>query len=242
VNLARNSRRAAVTISALVPFLVVSHVAVADGLVIDRVYDPYVQPLETEIELRSIIASDDQLPDVQRHSLGLARSLTDRVAIELYLIGTHTRADNLDLDAYELELKWQITEQGEFAFDWGMMFELEREVDSRAWEASAKVLSSRDFGRWTATANFALAYEWGAGVSDEIETEFHLQARHRFKEVLEPAVEFHMGQDVVLLGPLLAGVYRLSPGRKLRWDGGIFWGLDEKSPDRVIKLNIEYEF
>lgn len=216
--------------------------AAADGIVVEHIYDPYVQPLETEIELRSILQSDDILGDVQKHSFGVGRSLSDRWAMEFYAIGSKTDGESISVDAYELEAKWQITEQGEFAFDWGMVFELERETGDDIWELSTALISSRDFGSWTGTANLGLVYEWGSGVEDEFETRFHLQARYRLKEALEPAIELHMGQDTVALGPALTGLRRLSPGKKFRWEAGIFWGLDTESPDQTFKLNFEFEF
>ena len=216
--------------------------ASADGVVVDRVYDPYVQPLEREIELRSVLQFDDDTFDIQKHSLGFGRSLSDRWAVELYAIGSRTSGDSLDLDAFELEFKWQLTEQGEYAIDWGTVFELERDHDADLWEFSASLLAGRDFGRWTGLANLALVYEWGSNFDNEMETELHLQSRYRLRESVEPALELHLGQDTAVLGPALIGLRRLSPGKKLRWEAGIFFPLDDKSPDSAVKLNFEYEF
>lgn len=238
--LSRKSRRVAAFGGAAVSLMPV--LAIADGLVIDRIYDPYVQPLETEFEWRSVMQSDDELGDPQKHSFGVGRGLSDRWATELYVIGTKTNGDSISVDAFELEAKWQLTEQGEFAFDWGVVFELERETDGNVWEASTTLITTRDFGKWTGTANAGLIYEWGSGIDDEIETLLRLQARYRFKESLEPAIELHMGQDTVALGPSLTGLSRLSPGKKLRWEAGVFWGVDKDSPDQTFKLGIEYEF
>lgn len=216
--------------------------AVADGIVVDRIYDPYVQPLETEIELRSVSQFDDDVPNLQKHSLSVGRSLNDRWAAEVYIVTTKTERDGLDLDVYELELKWQITEQGEYGVDWGMVFELEREFDDDIQELSAAVIAARDFGRWTALLNAGVAYEWGSGVVDEAETDLHLQARYRYREQFEPGIEFHVGQDTAAIGPAFTGMQRLSPGRQLHWEAGIFFGLDEISADYIVKLNLEYEF
>lgn len=214
----------------------------ADGIVVDQIYDPYVQPLETELELRSIIQSDDAMEDAQKHSLGFGRSLSDRWSLEIYAIGTKTGSESLSVNAFELEAKWQLTEQGEYAFDWGMLFEVEHESDDKIWEASAALISSRDFGRWTGRANLGVVYEWGSGIDNEIETELRVQARYRLKESFEPAIELHAGQGSKAMGPTLTGLLRLSPGRKLRWDAGVFFGLDNDSADQTIKLNLEYEF
>lgn len=234
--------RTQLPVTFLVLTLVPAGPALTDGIVVDRVYDPYVQPLEKEIEWRSVFVSDDDTDDLQVHWLGFGKSLSDRWAIELYAIGNKVGGHSLSVDAYEVEAKWQLTEQGEFAFDWGMNFEIERETSDDVWEASASLLVGRDLGRWTAYANVGLLYEWGSGVSDEFETVLRLQTRYRLRESLEPAVELHMGEGTAALGPMLTGLYRLAPGKKLRWDLGLFLGLDNETPDQFVKLNLEYEF
>ena len=219
-----------------------SQSAQADGIVVDRIYDPYVQPLEAELEYRLIIQSDEDLDDAQRHFFGFGRSLSARWAAEIYAIGTKVGSESLSFNTYELEFKWQLTEQGEFAFDWGMVFELERETDIDVWEISTMLVSSRDFGKWTGLANLGLVYEWGGGVVAEFETQLRVQTRYRLKEAFEPAIELHMGQDTVALGPAITGLHRISPGRKIRWELGVFLGMDEHSPDQTFKANIEFEF
>lgn len=214
----------------------------ADGFIVDRVYDPYVQPLETEIELRSVTQFGDDLANQQRHSIGIGRSLSDNWAVEVYAVGTKTERDGYDFDVYEFEATWQLTEQGEYAVDWGMVFEFDREFDDDIEEASATVVAARDFGRWTTLLNVGISYEWGEGVSNEAETDMHFQTRYRYKEFLEPGMELHVGQNSSSVGPAFSGALRTSPGRKLNWEAGVFFGLDEVSADYVVKLNLEYEF
>ena len=48
-------------------------IAVADGIVVAKIYDPYVQPLETEIEYRFVGQTDNQDLDAEKHSLGIGR-------------------------------------------------------------------------------------------------------------------------------------------------------------------------
>lgn len=222
--------------------LTIPGLCVADGVVVDKIYDPYVQPLETELEWRAVIQQDDRRPDLQKHSFGFGRSLSDRWAIELYAIAQKGLGESLSVDTYEFEAKWQLTEQGEYTADWGVLFELEREVEDNAWELATSLLASRDFGKFTTTANLGLVYEWGQGISNEFETVLHAQARYRMREALEPAVELHIGQDTKAIGPAITGLLRASRGRKLRWELGLFAGIDSDSPDRTIKASIEFEF
>ncbi|MFK7954473.1 MAG: hypothetical protein AB8B96_00115 [Lysobacterales bacterium] len=222
--------------------MAVVSIAWADGAVIDRIYNPYVQPLEREIEMRSLFQNDDRQEDFDEVLLGVGRSLSERVSVEVYAIGSRTSGQDFSPDAAEVELKWQLTEQGEFAFDLGMLFELEREFEDNVWEASTSVLINRDLGRWTASANLDFIYEWGGGIDNELDTSLHLQTRYRLKEAFEPAIEFHAGEDTLAAGPVMTGLFRFSSGRKFRWSAGYFTGLDSISPDSTVRITIEYEF
>ena len=230
--------------AALVPSLILllPGAAAADGVVVSKIYDPYVQPLETEIEWRFVSQNEERNPDVQKHSIGFGRSLSDRWAVEVYAIAQKSLGENLSVDTYEFEAKWQLTEQGEFAVDWGLLFELEREIEENAWEVSTQLLASRDFGKSTVTANFGIIYEWGERIQNEFESTLRLQMRYRLNESFEPAIELHVGQDTSAIGPAIGGLFRLSGARKLRWEIGVFAGISENSPDQILKANLEFEF
>ena len=117
---------------AIVTMFVAPGDAAADGYAVDKVYLPYVQPLEREIELRSLYLDDhsETIDGGMTHRLGIGKSFSDRLFGEFYLIGQKDfSGDSVSLEAYELELKWQLTEQGERFADWGILFELESERD-----------------------------------------------------------------------------------------------------------------
>ena len=217
----------------------------ADGVVIDRVYDPYVQPLETEIEWRAVGLRDsdqDAWDSLQVHRLGVGYGFTDRWFGEIYLIGERDEDRSLNLEAVELEAKWQLTEQGEYAADWGLLFELESERDENQWEAAVTLLSAREWGRWVGTANLAGIYEWGGDLNAEFETELRLQGRYRLTQGFEPALEFYAGQDTLAVGPVITGMRRLEGTRQIRWELGLILGLTDESPDQTLRLLFEYEF
>jgi len=236
----QTGRRTAIPITLLM--ILHSGDATADGVVVDKIYDPYVQPLETEIEWRLINQVDEQNPDVQKQLFGFGRSLSDRWSVEIYAIAQESAGENFSINTYELEAKWQLTEQGEYAFDWGLLFEVEREIEENGWEVSTNLLAARDFGRTTVTANLGLVYEWGERVQDEIETRLGMQMRYRLNEAFEPAIELHVGQDTTAIGPAIGGLFRIAERRKLRWELGLFAGISERSPDRILKANVEFEF
>jgi hypothetical protein len=235
------------SLSLLVPGLVLSIVPAivrADGFVIDKIYHPYVNPLERELELRALVVQDEDevIDGSQLYRLGLARAFGERVRGEFYLIGSNTPASNLALAAYELELKWQLTEQGEYFADWGLLFELEAERGEDIQEFRSSVLMEKELGQWATTLNLSAVYEWGDDIRNEWESQLAAQLRYRYAVKFEPAVEFYSGQDVMGLGPVALGQVRFGKGRKLRWELGVIFGVDSTSPDQVWRAMLEYEF
>lgn len=219
--------------------------AQADGIVVDKVYDPYVQPLETEIEWRALAMRDDEQDDLdslQLHRLGLGRSFGERWFGEVYLIGERDEDESFDLEGVELEAKRQLTEQGEYAADWGLLFELEKERSEDQWEAAAALIAAREWGRWVGTANLFAIYEWGSDIDNEFESQLRLQARYRLSEAFEPALELYAGQDTVGIGPVASGVQRFTGARQLYWEFGLIQGITGDSPDQTLRLLLEYEF
>jgi hypothetical protein len=219
--------------------------ASADGFAVDKVYHPYVQPLEREIELRSLYLNDDDeaIDGGQVHRLGLGKSLNDRLFAEFYLIGKkESSGRSFSLYAYEAELKWQLTEQGEYFADWGLLFELETERDDDVWEYATAVLVAKEFGRWTGTVNLSAIYEWGDDVDNEWESQLASQLRYRYSRYFEPALELYSGDSDKGFGPVALGDVRFASGRKLHWEAGVIFGMDSDSPDQTFRALLEYEF
>ncbi len=213
----------------------------ADGVVIDKIYDPYVQALETEIEWRSISQSNKQdFDDFQLHKLGIGKSISDVWFAEIYIIGERSENNDLGIDAIEIESKFQLTEQGEYGADWGILFELERTRLHKTWEFKSGLLTVKEWGRWIGTSNIFAIYEWGEHIDNEFETKLALQARYRYSKRLEPAVEFHAGQNNSGIGPTLTGTESFDGAKKLSWELGFIFGLN--GADHTLKGLLEYEF
>jgi hypothetical protein len=216
----------------------------ADGGIIDKIYHPYVQPLEHELELRASLENGGGpgIRDRQTWRLGYGTAFSDNWFGEVYLIGQKDSMNNFRLSEYEVEALWQITEQGEYSADWGLLFEYATADSRDSMELSGTLLAETEWRRWTGTANLTAAYEFGGDVANEFETALALQARYRLSMSLEPALEFYSGEDVLGAGPVLMGNHRLGPGRQLHWEGGLILGMSDETPDHTIRLLLEYEF
>lgn len=236
--------------SVLVPVLVIlvatmlPRCVAADGVVIDKIYHPYVQPLEREIEGR-LTWQDRQVnrpDDLRLYRLAYGQSIGERWFAEIYLVGEGSATDDLSIEAYEFEALRQLTEQGEYWADWGTVFELEKERGVDAWEFSVGLLAEKEWGRWSGTANLFLMHEWGGDVKDETETRLGLQARYRYSRFFEPAIELYSGEDTRGIGPAIIGQVPLNGRRQARWEAGLILGLGSESPDTTLRLLFEFEF
>lgn len=216
----------------------------ADGFAVDKVYHPYVEPMEQEIEWRVTAQSQQNQTSShkQRHRFGYGRALGERWFGELYILGDRTGGDDFEVAAYELEARYQMTEQGEYWADWGLLFEVEKEQGLDLWEAATGLLVEKEHGRFSTAANFLIIQEWGHDIDDELETRLAIQSRFRYAYGFEPALELHVAEDTVALGPVFIGEIRFGRRRALHWELGFFAGLDVRTPDQSLRMGLEYGF
>jgi hypothetical protein len=218
--------------------------ALADGLAIDKVYHPYVDALESEVEYRLLAPKNETSLNWPRqiHQLSLGRSFGQRWFGEIYLKGEKNRGESFNIEAVELEFKKQLTEQGEYSFDAGLLLEYENEYEDDVQEISAALLLEREIGQWSLAANLFGIYEWGDELSDEFETALAVQARFRSSREFEPGMEFYAGQDTLGIGPVIQGTVSTGVRKSLHWEAGVIIGLKDETPDHTVRLLLEYEF
>ena len=216
----------------------------ADGIVVDKIYHPYVIAFEKELEWRMVF-QDQQTGvenDLQKHQFAFGWAMGDRWFGEVYIVGEKSENSSFEVEAYELEAKWQITEQGEYWADWGLLFELEKEAGQSSWEFATGILMEKEWGDWSGTANLMIKHEWGSAIKEETDSTLGLQARYRMSRSFEPALEFYSGENTNALGPVIMGNVNFGIGRKLHWETGLLFGLDDSSPDTTFRALLEYEF
>jgi hypothetical protein len=224
--------------------LAAMHQARADGTTIDKIYHPYVQALEREVELRSSLEDGNNAvsDDRQTWRLGYGQSLGERWFGELYLISEQNSDQSMTLSKYEAEALWQATEQGEYPVDAGVLFEYEKSRSTDSRELSTTLLLEREWGQWAGTANLRALYESGSAIRDELEAAVALQLRYRYAQHFEPALEYYNSQNIIGVGPALLGEVRLGEGRRLHWETGLIIGAGKQTPNRTLRLLLEYEF
>lgn len=220
----------------------------ADGSVVDKVYHPYVNALEWEFESQTFARERDTLTgetDDLLQKLGLAHALEDWIKVEAYLLASDDPiSDELEWLGFELEALMQLSEQGEYTFDYGLLVEVERDWQANNNEISVTGLVEREFGKVSLTLNPGLVYEWGETKQQEFETKLNGLLRYRYQPYLEPGIEIHLGQNDKMVGPSMGGQFRLAGdrGRSLSYNVGAFFPLDATSAEHTFRLLLEYEF
>lgn len=210
---------------------------------VDKVYHPYVTPLEREFEWRMsyIRKHDDHTERLQRHRFAFGTSLSDRFSLEAYIVAERILGESFELEGYELEGRLQLSEQGEFWADWGFLFELEREEALNSWEVALGVLSEKEWGKWSTTVNLISIYEFGSDVDNKLEIESSSQLRYRLSAALEPAIEFYWDKKIRGIGPVIMGLQRIG-SKKLKWELGLIFTTEKGFDGQTIRSLIEYEF
>lgn len=214
----------------------------ADGVVVDKVYSPYVLPLEREIEWRWMSRNSDDRGNQLAQRLGFGHWLNESLTMEFYLLAERDIDDNFKLSGYELETRWMLTEQGQYAADWGLLIELEKQQNQNNWEFSTGLLVEKEFGKYSATANLFIIYEWGDTIANEWESEIRAKLRYRLKPAFQPMVELYIGEDYIGLGPALQGLYRFNGQKQLKYEFGFISELSNSVKDHTLRFALEYEY
>lgn len=206
---------------------------------IGSVYRPKIDYLEKEVEYQYL--SRQSGTDLQ--SLSLGYSWHPRLSAELYIYSEQLTHNNRKIKGIEAELQWQLTEQGEYSADWGIIFEVNRSRDISGYEFAMGLIWEKTLSRyWIGTINTFLEYEFGSDIDNEWETALRAQLRYRKSSLFEPALELFLDDQDKAFGPVWLGQIRLAPRHHLNWQLGAYWGLDDATPNRQVRLSLEWEF
>jgi len=224
-------------------FLILISLSAPVSAEIGKIYHPYVEAYKSEIEYRTLYKNDSNssIDGIQFNRLAVGHALTERFALEGYVVGKKLPTKSFSVDAYELEGKLQLTEQGEYWSDWGLLFELKRDTELNKWEASIGVLWEKEWGKWISAVNFFTEYEFGSGVENEPETALHSQVKYRWARSFEPAIELYIDEKSLGLGPVFLGSKKIGVN-KLNWEFGFIFGINNKTAEQNLRFLLDYEF
>ena len=209
---------------------------------INRVYHPYVEQHEREIEY-GFVLRDAGNTNLLLNRAGVGYAWTDKFFSEIYVLTESITHDNEQVRSYEAEFKWQLTEQGEYWADWGLLVEIGKAKDIDSNEVAIGLLYEKELtSRWVAAANILVEYESGGDIDDELESAFRGQLRYRYNPRFSIGIEAYADDQDIAFGPLMMGNLALLGKKRVNWELGMVFGLDSNTPNTSIRGGLEVEF
>jgi len=211
---------------------------------IDKVYHPNVESGRKEIEYRVTgYNGGDDNPDFQTQHLGFGYGINNRIAVEGYLVGDKTGGDALNLQAYELQARWQLNEPGAAWLDGAMLFRLEHADDGGYSQVGTGFIAEKALdARWIATANVVANYVFGDDVSEKLEGEMAAQVRYRVSKQFEPGVEAYWDEDIIAVGPAASGTIAIDGQHRLTWEVAALLAVEHDIADKVFRGSLNWAF
>lgn len=223
-----------------------------------KVYSPYVEKGEVETEYQGYrtFDGDSSKDNEQAHKVGLGYGVTDYWSTEFSGAWKKDASGTTHFDATEWENIFQLTDQGRYFADFGLLVEYEH-VRDRAGDADELAfgpLIAKEIGQTTNTINVILERQLGAHAEGGLGLTYRLQSRWRLDPLFEPAVEAYgefgrinnfdpHDEQRHMVGPAVQGaIDHLGPlPGKLRYDVGYLFGVTSGTPDGTLKTVLEYE-
>jgi len=217
------------------------------------VYSPLVEQGERAIELRGHYDLDgnDALDGGQQYKLEFEWSPVARWRTELLVKAERAPGDGTKATEIAFENVFQLTEQGQYWADLGLLAEYAHSLEHGGNDAlELGLLAQKDVGRHGARLNLTFERELTGGADTEIG--YAWQYRYRLGERFEPGIEMYGGLGDVgdmgalndheqQFGPAFFGKLRTTTGA-LKYEAGLLFGLNDQTPDATIRFLLEYEF
>ena len=241
----------AVAATLLMVFALATHAprAVADHVV----YSPLVEQGERAIEARGHYDLDgnDALDGAQQYKLEFEWAPVARWRTELMVKAEQAPGDGMRATEVATENVLQLTEQGQYWADLGVLAEYAHSLEDDGHDAlELGLLAQKDMGRHEARLNLTLERELTGGADTEIG--YAWQYRYRLGEHFEPGIEMYgglgdvghmgaLGDHEHQVGPAIFGKLRTTTGA-LKYEAGLLFGLNDQAPDATVRFLLEYEF
>ncbi len=221
----------------------------------DKIYSPYVEYGEFELEYRGHI-TDDKRPAKdknEKHKAEVAYGFTEYWSSGLVGVWVKKPGTSREYEATAWENIFQLTEQGQYWVDVGLYLEYEVAKDSSAADkAEIKLLLEQPGINFTNTANIIIEREVGSNSSHATEFEVFWRTKYRWKKSIEPAIEIYskfgeignsqgFDKQKHSIGPVVMGIIPAGKSSKFKYEFGYLIGVSDAAADATWKWNIEWE-
>lgn len=221
-----------------------------------KIYSPYVVLGENELEARAYVNQDDndEVDGSGAYKFAFGHAFTDYWASEIYGEFEHEDGET-EFESVEWENRFQLTPQGKYWADFGLLAEAEFATESNhPHELKVGPMIEKSFGTTVATVNLFLEREFGPNSDNETEFGYAARLRWRLDPRFEPSIEIYgspgdigefapRGEQRHQIGPGFYGQMPLGDGQKLKYSAAVLRGLtDTGSPNWTAVVRFEYEF
>jgi len=219
-----------------------------------QVYSPNVVKGEKEIEARAY-NSWGTTPDTgARKSVKAAAGVspTDYWFTEIYVNAEQEPGESLKAEEAEWENRFQLTPQGKYWADFGLLSEVEIPRYSHdPYEVRVGPVIARDFGRLSVLINLLAGHQYGSNAQSGVELSYRSRLTYRYNRLASPVIEAY-GQPVGRIGQWgrprhqagggITGRLRVGAGRNLDYSAVLLFGGTQAAADTTAVARLEYEF
>ncbi len=217
---------------------------------------PTVVQGEREIDWRTGIASAGATTSAQTdYALGLGYGVTAHWFTELAAHYGQRQGSTLQFRDVTWENILQLSDPGEWPLDIGISFEVERSQRSQdQLDVTGGALLQKEFGFFQANLNILLSHVIEGTEPATTRVLFQGQLKYRYSEPFEFGVQAFSNlstyrttwapyaDQVHRIGPVALGKVKFGHERSLSYNAAFLFGTTDRSPDRTLRFQIEYEF
>ena len=227
--------------------------------VADEIYSPNAEYREVSVEYNGS-RTFDRNPNkdgAQESEVTLEAGLTRRLQVEVSAISSKDPGGTLQLEAREVEGRYQFFEPGEQWLDAGLLVAYAFAAPNNAPDSlEVKLLFQKDLGKFTSTANIGFSQNVGnnsahSGGPDYV---FLWNTRYRYSVGFQPGIEVQsdLGQGHQLgsfnkqehyIGPAIYGKLfgPLPQGQAIKYQVAYLFGASNASARGLARALVEYE-
>ena len=217
---------------------------------------PTVVQGEREIDWRTGVASAGATTNAQAdYALGVGYGVTAHWFTELAFHYGQRHGSTVQFRDIAWENILQLAEPGEWPLDIGISFEVERSQRSQdQLDVTGGVLLQKEYGLVQANLNILLAHVIESSEPATTRIQFQGQLKYRYSEPFEFGVQAFSNvssyrttwapysNQVHRIGPVALGKFKFGRERSLSYNAAFLFGTTDRSPDRTLRFQIEYEF
>jgi hypothetical protein len=188
-------------------------------------------------------------------SVAFEYSPTTYWVTELYSAFARCCGMGTRFDAIEWENRFQLTEPGEYAIDWGSVIEVEKpHAAGSGWNLTLGPLMQGEIAdRFQWNFNPLLSRNLGGPTGATTDVAYQMQVKYRYRQSFEFGAQglgdlgpwYHwsaLQQQTHRLGPAVFGRVPLGGRRVLYYNAGWLFGLVRGAPSDTVRAQFELEF